>query len=561
MTRLLPCRPSDRDPPLRGASAPRARRSMRAALVIRHVAVLMLIIAGMAGCAKALTRSLVQPSDFATLDGRSAVLKAHMANGSIYVLTDWRADTLGSAIVGAGSLYDANRTVIESGSFRLATDSVRLFETNVVRNSGASTALTVVFGITAVVAGICATDPKACFGSCPTIYAPGADGELTLQAEAFSSSIAPALEATDIDMLLHTRPTSRDYALRVTNEALETHVIRGLNLLAVPRRADGRVYRSGTGFRQASGATAPVLCTAAEGDCMDAVADADGIERASLADSTDLAAREFIDLRFDSVPDGDIGLVIVTRQTLLTTFLIYQALAWMGGEAGRWLASLETAASTGRERARDLGDLLGGIDVLVQDAGGQWIEAGRVGETGPIAADTWLVTLPGRARDVDRTPEPDAGALPSAGGPLRVRLRLTQGLWRLDRVALTSLGQTVEPLRIAPSGVSREGVEDAAALESLLDPALTLVTLPGDALDIQYRLPPNPSGYDFFVEATGYYLEWMRQEWLAEENPLLAALLLVDPATALRRLAPQFKAREAGMERLFWNSRYVETGR
>ncbi|HUF67162.1 MAG TPA: hypothetical protein VMM79_00825 [Longimicrobiales bacterium] len=497
-----------------------------------------------AGCAHKLTRGMVMPADIATLDGGSRFLKAHMASGNVYVLADWRVDDATSTIVGTGTVHDANRMVVDSGSFHLATDSIVLFETNVVQQSGPSKAITVIFGVTAAVAIACATDPKACFGSCPTIYAPGADGGLSLQAEAFSSSIAPALEATDVDMLLHTRPTGRDYSLRVTNEALETHVIRSLNLLAVPRPPGGRVFHGADGFRATAGLVAPSMCVAAEGDCLDAVIDADGDERFSLADSTDLAVREIVELRFNDSPAGDVGLVVVSRQTLLTTFLIYQALAWLGDEAGRWLASLERDGGSERDRARAVGDVLGEIEVLVQDDTGEWLPAGAVGETGPIAADTRLVRLP-RA----------------AGGPITIRLRMTRGLWRIDQVALTSIGAAVEPVRIAPSRVSREDRPEADALESLTDPARTLVTLPGDAYDVEYRLPPDPPSYELFVEATGYYLEWMRQEWLAEQNPLRAAQLLLDPAEAMRALAPAFKQREAAMERLFWNSRYVRPNR
>jgi hypothetical protein len=49
----------------------------------------------------------------------------------------------------------------------------------------------------------------------------------------------------------------------------------------------------------------------------------------------------------------------------------------------------------------------------------------------------------------------------------------------------------------------------------------------------------------------------MRREWLAEENLASAAQILLDPAGALRTLAPAFKQQEPEMERLFWNSRYV----
>lgn len=99
-------------------------------------------------------------------------------------------------------------------------------------------------------------------------------------------------------------------------------------------------------------------------------------------------------------------------------------------------------------------------------------------------------------------------------------------------------------------------MRDDAALAALLDAATTLVTLPGDAYDVAYLLPPQPERYELFLESRGYYLEWMRQEWLAEENPWLALRMLADPAGMLRVLAPAYKRGEAGMEEIFWGSRY-----
>lgn len=72
------------------------------------------------------------------------------------------------------------------------------------------------------------------------------------------------------------------------------------------------------------------------------------------------------------------------------------------------------------------------------------------------------------------------------------------------------------------------------------------------------RLVGSPGGdYDLFLDSRGYYLEWMRQEWLREQNPLAALRMLLDPARALRELAPAFKRIEPQAETLFWRSRYA----
>lgn len=492
------------------------------------------------GCVKRVDRKLTLPDQVRTLDNASPYLKAHLRSGYVYVLSAWTVDSQANVIEGGGALLDGRRVRVDSGRFRLPVDSVALFETNVLRPSGATTALTVMAGVTAAVAGFCATSPKTCFGSCPTFYATDSAGVERLEAEGFSASIAPALEATDVDMLYHVRPRGRDFALRLTNEALETHVIRFANLLVAPRPEGGRVFATPEGtFWAASSLTSPSRCAAAEGDCRAAVLAADGRERSSLADSTDLAARETIDLEFDGVSPGRSGLVITARQSLMTTFLIYQALAYLGSDAAGWLASLDTDGPA-RAHAGGLGRALGQIEVLVPDARGGWTPVGRMGETGPLAADTKVVPLP-----------------PAGGASLRVRLRLTRGLWRLDYAALATLQDSVRPTRIAPARVLRSGRDAPAARAALLDSTRVLTTLPGDAYELVYRLPPHPDRLELFLEARGYYLEWMRREWRPEQNPLLALRLAVDPAGSLRALAPAYKRLEPAMERLFWSSRYA----
>ena len=101
-------------------------------------------------------------------------------------------------------------------------------------------------GISAAVTVVCLTNTKACFGSCPTFYAP--EGErMVLQAEGFSDSIAPSLERRDVDALFRTRPTGRDLQLRLTNEALETHVIKEANLAAGGDGGHAARFEEGSG--------------------------------------------------------------------------------------------------------------------------------------------------------------------------------------------------------------------------------------------------------------------------------------------------------------------------
>jgi len=82
----------------------------------------------------------------------------------------------------------------------------------------------------------------------------------------------------------------------------------------------------------------------------------------------------------------------------------------------------------------DLPAPLGGIDVEVAEGDGPWRAVGSFDEARPIAGD--LRVVPFEAQGL---------------GPVRVRLRLVKGHWRLDAVALARLGPEVAPARLEPS--------------------------------------------------------------------------------------------------------------
>ena len=494
-----------------------------------------------ASCAHKVERRISDPVAQPVPRAETEYLKAHMQDGGLYLLSSWQVDDGERRIQGSGTRYDFNREVTETGQLELSLDSVALFETNAVRVSSAMIPLTVLSVASVGMTVFCISNPKACFGSCPTFYQPGEAN--TILAEGFSASIAPSLEDTDLDALPSVRPDDGSVQLVMRNEALETHVVRWADLIAVPRRPGRRVYAATDGVLvHGTPATPPIGCRAAEGDCVSTVSHADKDERWSLSDSTDLATREKIELEFErpvTAPGESLGLLIVSRQSLLPTYILYQGLAFMGTRATEWLAALGRQSLETRSRALELTSLLGGIEIEVLDRQGSWVPAGRLLETGPLASDTRVIPISS-----------------TGSGPIRVRLVLTQGMWRIDRVGLVTYGAAADPVRLEPAAVLRDGAADDDALERLRSRDDQLSTLPGDEYTLVYRLPDPTADYEFFLESRGYYLEWMRTEWLAEENLLRAAQLFLNPASALKSMAPEFKQIEPEMERVFWSSRY-----
>jgi len=472
-----------------------------------------------------LKKDLKETSQIKEVDKKSPYLKIHMLNGQLYILSGWRVEAGNESVTGSGQLLDFNRKLVERGPFTIPLSEVALFETNVLESSKAVLAMTMLTVPSFLLTAYCIANPKACFGSCPTFYA--WDGEkMIVQAEGFSSSVCPALEATDIDALYRTKPRNQDLKIRVTNEAFETHVIRFANILAVPREQKSRVFTSLEGtFWQTGTVYEPKKCTAREGDCLDAVQHYDGLERFSRADAHDLAQPEIIDIEFEGISKGKFGFFVGYRQTLLTTFLFYQGLAYMGDSAGHLLAELGRGDNQTFKYANSIGDVLGGIKVFIDDGDNNWILAGEIRETGPIATDIRMVLLP----EINNPPN-------------KIRLQMTQGLWRIDYLGLAEL-------------ISQ--VNDETAKKDLLSPRDVLVTMPGDELTLIYSLPDSSEFYELFLESRGYYIEWMRPSWLKEKNLLKTLMMFKEPEKYLKVMAPEFKRIESQMEDIFWRSKYV----
>jgi hypothetical protein len=177
----------------------------------------------------------------------------------------------------------------------------------------------------------------------------------------------------------------------------------------------------------------------------------------------------------------------------------------------------------------------------MQDSAGEWRAVGRVDEYGPLATDYHLVPL---------------GRL--GGRTAKIRLTMTRGNWRVDYVGLAALSRSVDAVRLHPRRVLKDGIDDERALALLCDSARSLTTLPGDTYTLRYHVPDVSGDYELFLESRGYYLEWIREEWIEEENSTLLAQMFLDPQTALKRMAPEYKRVENEMENCFWRSRFAK---
>jgi hypothetical protein len=508
----------------------------------------LLVHVAVSGCGRThYEPHLAPPNSAPRALASDAVMKVHLQTGEVIVADRWDADEAAEVMSIAGQRYNVARTMSVPGDYQVPFNSIALVEwrTRDVRRPAGLTLLPVYSVLQGAITILCVADPKSCFGSCPTFYLAGEEAAGRPVAEGFSASFARALEAPDLDALYGaTADASGRFTLTMANEALETHAVRRARLLVVPRSINERVFAtSDNRLIRATRNWAPSSCTGRDGDCLESIRRLDGIERHVAADSNDLAVRETVEITWPMPDDGnhDWGLVLAARQSFVTTYAFYQTMAHFGAGGGDFLARLERSGGSLVPAATGMANLLGGISVSMRHPDGQFVPVGKYDESGPIATDVRLLPLP---------------PLPEGSSAVTVQLEMAQGNWRLDFAGLVRLEGEVTPLVLTPSAVERDGSHDERAAALLNDPDRHLVTYPGDRFRFHFQLPDSIQFADLFLDTEGFYYEWMRQAWLAEEDPALALMSLTNPSAMLRHLAPGFKAMEATIEAQFWASRF-----
>jgi hypothetical protein len=101
---------------------------------------------------------------------------------------------------------------------------------------------------------------------------------------------------------------------------------------------------------------------------------------------------------------------------------------------------------------------------------------------------------------------------------LRIRLSFVADQWRINSLAVATNVRRVDP-RVIPIAeiIGPDSREDTAARAAMRDVDLRhLRTLPGDRITARFDVGAAvaDSARTFLIASHGYYIEWMRGEWL-----------------------------------------------
>lgn len=521
---------------------------------------LLLSVSLIAGCINTFYRTDIWRVDRPAAGdaSRSAIrspLKAHLRDGSTIVF-ERGATITHDSLSGDGQRYALSGT-IPFHVTAVPMDSVVGVETF---ESKFLAAPTIAVSLAATAAGAMGAGllAVAIFGSCPTVYADsGATG--SLQAEGFSYAIAPLLEQRDVDPLRVRADSSGRLRLELRNEALETHYINHVEVLAVRHATGEQVVPDQQGKPVVVGAIVPLTRAVdrAGRDVSPTLAARDGrlftsdpgtVRRARVGDVDD-----WIDIEAGALPPGDsLAVVLRLRNSLLNTILMYEGM--LGGrDAADWmhdgLQRIASAVDMARWYSRSMGMRATVEGVSVPD-GDMKRGLARLGDVGPIAFRDVAIVLPRAARDAKTA---------------RVRLRFVADNWRIDEVrvagvlarpATTTLA--VERVVVPEPAVTRGPTLDTAAVSALADADdRYLETRPGQRMLLEFvrdsaTRATRDTATTYLIAWQGWYREWIRGAWLAEPTrttpfvPGDAAIV-----TALRR----WTSRQEQFEREFYSSK------
>ena len=472
-------------------------------------------------------------------------LKAHLKNGDICILKDtWEIDTISNIVIGNGIKYNFNRRLVSEGTINIQIDSVVIFETNKKIQKAESSriaALSILAGVDVALSIFCIANPKACFGSCPTFYMNENDNFHYADAEGFSNAISPSMEYFDIDALNDQHIINNTFSITMKNEALESHCVKDVKIFAHPIEEGERVYQSPKNdFYLCENQYSLSKAKADEGNITSLLRNQDQQERFSYTDEDNLNSKETIYLTFANVENtNNLGLILNFRQTLLTTYLFYSALGYMGDEVSDMFAILENDSEI-RNNFDSTTKLLGGIEIYTfNQKNDNWELQNNFNETGPIAINKQIIPLQNTNTD----------------SKVKLKIVLNKGLWRIDYVSLTNIKEKISPLEISPFSIFIDGKQDKTSIAEINDPNKYLISMPGSEYKFNFTFPKTNDNYELFLYSKGYYLEWMREHWIKDKNLLKLKQMVDYPAMFLKDEAKDFKLYETTMEQQFWDSK------
>jgi hypothetical protein len=236
----------------------------------------------------------------------------------------------------------------------------------------------------------------------------------------------------------------------------------------------------------------------------------------TIRSATTRDSRDHLELVFPHPDSHEAVLILDLRNSLLNTVLYYDLmLGTAGAQALNWWGGSLEGVGKAFEMARWYVENLG--LTLEMKEGNGWVEVAHLAATGPIAWKEVGLKIP----------------IP-AEGPVELRLSFMADDWRIDRAALATPAEITDWTLLPVHQVIDEagGADEEAKTWLASADDDYLVTYPGHSATLEF-LPGSTRNTTYLLAAQGYYIEWVRPEWIRSAQQM-----------------PPFEAGQGSVERL-----------
>ena len=460
--------------------------------------------------------TLIQQSDITQSPKIEAATKVFLQNASV-VLYKNGFNIQDNALIGEGEIHFLDGGMRKSSSLRIPVDSIAVLTYYTTESTGGSAVGSFLLGLyggfLTPLSVYCLACPKCCFGSCPTVYT--YDNEnYELQAELFSYSISRYFQETELDKLSIPKSSTGDYQIRISNEALETHYIDQFTLLEIQHPAGTQVFPTSSGEIICTGELLqPSSITNLRGeDITDLVKNRDN----KMYRSGDELVKQIghgitydmVELNLDLPNETkEVNLVLNLRNTLLTTILFYDlVLSSQGFEAIEWIEKMQNNYIYAKI-FHELYNAYAGIRITTFNQG-KWEIQSKIGDIGPIAWKEIAVSIPVQVEN----------------NRVSIRLEFFPDNFMIDYIGYETNKGMDDAYRVnrqqPHSIIDDENNVRYDLIDLLKEPdEKYLVTNPGESYYLSYKSQSDDSiNISTFVQSKGYYIEWIRGDWLVNNS-------------------------------------------
>jgi len=414
---------------------------------------------------------------------------------------------------GTGIKYNLVGSTGRGKYYQIPLDSIDAMTYYELESSGASSFasfLLTLYGIVFFPTSIyCISCPKCCFGSCPTVYI-----DDSLNAELFSYSISRYFQETDLDKIYFNPTNNKNLKIRIANEALETHYINQLEVIQINHPEGTCAYSTqNENFIVINNQKMPSSAiNSINHDISQFINKKDQFcYRSDSLFSARLEQKKLTDwLEIEINPkikSDQINLILRLRNTLLTTVLFYDlVLESQGIFAIDWTAKMQTDYLYAKVFNKIYQEHAG-IRFYVYE-NDTWIFKTRIGDVGPIAWKDVAVEIPVNPKQEN----------------IKIRLQFFPDNFMIDYIGYSTLlcdNREIKTTILESDTIfsdDRINKPDIRKFVSKYDDEY-LITNPGQSYYFIFK--PEDTGVQtssFFLRSKGYYIEWLRGNWISSQN-------------------------------------------